>query len=373
MELSGVIGKTKRHWKGQTILLDAIEFLIYRPLSRTWLDRVLKSKMGRLLHQPFLPEDVSPRLLDLFGHVEDYLDKRDDLSVIDAQRDLAESTCKVADELEAHGSQYAVALALGVAHKIQELLEEDFGRNKAVQPGYVSVRPRSKKYPLREVGRDLTLRLVVENAGPGFAHEVRLILDADDLEFASREIGIGRLPPARSHSVDASCQVKKSQGRSDVFAEILWRDFDQTNHTDATLLTIEAQRAGVDWESAASTDPYSLEPVTSDDQLVGRRDALNRLIGSIRASAAGSWIIMGQKRVGKTSIGKALLSRLGDNSFMTVYLEGGDYVHPTAEATIERLAQLLCRQLSLADARLRSLVVPSFGDALTPFVDFADE
>ena len=150
-----------------------------------------------------------------------------------------------------------------------------------------------------------------------------------------------------------------------MLAEVSWRDFDQTIRTDAALLTIGAQRAGIDWDAAAAADPYSLEPVSSDDQLMGRHDALNRLAASIRAPAAGSWIISGQKRVGKTSIGKALLSRLDDDSFMPVYLEGGDYVHPTAEATIGRLGQLLCRQLSLADARLTSLPLPTFGDALT--------
>jgi len=340
---------------------------------RQRLMRVLNSELGKILHQPFLPEDIGPRLLDLFKHVEDYIDKRDDLAVIDAQRELAERACQLADDLEVQGSQYAVALAQGVARKIQELLEEDFGRNKAVQPGHVVLRTRSKKYPLRDVGRDLTLRLVVENTGPGFAHEVRLTLDSDDLEFASPDIGIGRLPPGRSHSVDAHCRVIRSQSTSDVLAEISWLDFDQTTHSDTALITVGAQRTGIDWDSAAAADPYSLEPVTSDDQLMGRREALNRLVGSIRAPSAGSWIITGQKRVGKTSIGKALLSRLDNNSFIPVYLEGGDYVHPTAEATIARLGQLLCRQLSLGDARLRSLAVPSFSDALTPFVDFADD
>src|SRR5262249_33691532 len=118
-----------------------------------------------------------------------------------------------------------------------------------------------------------------------------------------------------------------------------WRSFDGTRHSISQDFELQGQRKDIDWSDLSKSDPYRLEPVSNEADLVGRSEILNDLISRICGPSVGSFFIYGQKRVGKTSVAKTLNDRLLQEStpYHFIYLEGGDYVHPDARTTISFL------------------------------------
>jgi hypothetical protein len=113
---------------------------------------------------------------------------------------------------------------------------------------------------------------------------------------------------------------------TDVICEVTWTDFDRSMKSHTASFALHAQQGVVDWDLLVRQDPYSLEPVETEHDLVGRKDLLNRLSGTFDSRTVGSAIIRGQKRVGKTSIAKTLGNELSKRNFGIVFLEQGDYI-----------------------------------------------
>jgi AAA+ ATPase superfamily predicted ATPase len=172
-------------------------------------------------------------------------------------------------------------------------------------------------------------------------------------------------------------QVQLQSPATELLAEVVlrWVTFDRKDHSSAETLIFEAQPTGVDWISLATLEPYDLEPVTSEDELVGRSEIISQLLGMLAPNSMGSAIIHGQKRVGKTSIAKTLESRILKHQpdLHVLYLEAGEYVRPDAIRTIQALGRRLCVDIRRIAEDLDSIAIPEFEDALAPLGDYLAE
>jgi len=183
---------------------------------------------------------------------------------------------------------------------------------------------------------------------------------------------MGRMETGRI-LVDVPVRVLRSTQSVVVDCRIEWADFDRSQKSELALLEMSAQRSDIDWLRLSSEDPYSLEAVNTEEDLVGRAEILNELVVRTTGAAVGSSYIFGQKRVGKTSIVQTLKTRLMRTEradYLVVYLEGGEYVHPDAKQTLNNLGRRLCEEIQRADKRLEMLALPEFDGALTPLVGF---
>ncbi len=154
-----------------------------------------------------------------------------------------------------------------------------------------------------------------------------------------------------------------------------WTNFDKTSDSTEALFELEGQRTDIDWDSLSVDNPYDLEPVSTEDELVGRTEILNQLIAQSKAKRVGSSFIYGQKRVGKTSIAKTLKTRLTSTfsaSHLVVYLEMGDCIDPDAKTTIKQLGKRLCREIRRANNNFSNLPIPEFEGSLSPLSDFLE-
>jgi hypothetical protein len=119
-----------------------------------------------------------------------------------------------------------------------------------------------------------------------------------------------------------------------------------------------------------------LEPVSSEEQLVGRGAILDALTSMSTSATVGSAVIRGQKRVGKTSIVRALQSRLlrTDASIGVAFLEVGPYGGSSVASTVERLASQVCRELRGTIDDDKGVDPPVFTDgSAVAVVEFVDE
>ena len=342
---------------------------------RQRLMSVINGRLGRILFQPFLPSDIESLFSDFYNLIEKYSSSSEGSNIVETHRDIFEETDHILEILKNTGTSYALMLIENVINKSRDLVDQDFISNEAAQPADVNLKLKDKKYPLSAERSIVHIGLLVKNNGPGYANGILInLLEDDALSLQEDCVEVGRLAPGTSQFVEIPSIVKKKTSGSLLVAELRWTDFDGTGHAKQFEFELIAQRADVDWENLSRSDPYSLEPVISESELVGRKDLLNRLIGTAQATSVGSAIIYGQKRVGKTSIARALQSHLKDEQgYIVVYLEGGDYVEPNPNATISRLGKALCREIRSADTRVSSIALPEFNEALSPLVEYLNQ
>jgi AAA+ ATPase superfamily predicted ATPase len=343
--------------------------------SRQLIMSTLNSRMGRAFTRPFLPDNIDSQIGLLFDAIQNYFEYKDTIEVIELFERVQQIVTGFKAILCQFGSLYSLKMAQEAVDGLLTLVEQDFAHNKAAQPALLSIEQRNKKYPLHLVDNEIKLGLIIRNSGPGYSYDTRVtvLANEDELEFAFSELNIGRLSPNEDNLLEFPARVITSLGEATIVVEALWKDYTGQEQICVAEVTIKAQRSDLNWQDLKQTDPYSLEPVANETELIGRRDVLNRLLASLKNENIGSSIIHGQKRVGKTSLAKALKSNLQDAGYITIYLEAGDYVDPKAKKTISRLGTKLCNKIIDADQRTKHIPMPSFEDALSPFTDFLDE
>lgn len=370
-KLSTTFQEIEKNFAAALNLLTSLDRL---QAHRQRLMNFLNGKTGKLLFHPFLPDTFEAMLLEVYSKCEAYTRTRDTIEVLEAHTKIKETVEKLYQALHAHKTIYSLALEEKVARRIVQLAQDDISTNKIIQPGYMEVRPWDKKLPLHLSNQNVEFSFALTNRGPGYAFNVRIVVIAvDGITVLTEELELGEFAPLAEQLVEVAATVLMPFDSVELLAQVSWSNFEGISRSEDYSFIFDAQRKDIPWEDLKQLDPYSLEPVVTEQDLIGRKETLDRIIGTVKGSAVGSLIISGQKRVGKTSIAKALQSNLEKDNYIVVYLEGGDYVEPTAKATISRFGRKVCRELINKDHRTNRVPVPSFDESLSPLVDFLDE
>lgn len=322
---------------------------------------------------PFIPRELLGARLDfLFAVVDEYLTDRSTKSVQLFQT-AKETLDSYSSEAKAFGTKYSREYLQGLAERLSSLLTVDFKENPMSKPAQLHVEKMEKKYPLHASAKELLVSFMIRNEGPGYSFNTSLrIVDAGNITFEILERYLGHLKPGYM-VMELPGRVTYASESSKISVALDWTNYDGSDAYVETTLQLEGQRTDIDWDILTRVDPYSLEPVTSESDLVGRSEVLSRLVVRAQSKKIGSCYVHGQKRVGKTSIVKTLASKLKSehlSNYNVVYLDGGDYIYPDALTTVANLGRMLCEAVRTADARLRHLTLPSFAGAITPLAEF---
>ena len=155
-----------------------------------------------------------------------------------------------------------------------------------------------------------------------------------------------------------------------VYCTLTWTNGDGSPRTSEDLIELPTQPHNIPWDTLKHAEPYSLEPVTNANELVGRSEQTRLLISKIKAQNVGSFCIYGQRRVGKTSVVATLADMPEVESITILNLETGMFIVPDALDTINNLGMKICSVLLQRNPRLAGLIVPNFIGALSPLDDF---
>jgi len=362
-------------------LSDLIESLLslkgFNEFRKEFMKTICNQATNIIL-SPFLPKTLitKSRLNLLFGKIDDYIKNRSKKKLktlekgIIAQNDLKQFIQEAHDFNTVYANQYLVSFA----RNLNKLIEKDIQQYDEGKPTNLSVYKSEKKYPLHEIGRKLFIEIQIENEGPGYAFNVELNAKSliENIRIEQSLHNIGRLEPS-IQSFRIPAKVIESEKIAFIEIEIAWKNFDNSISVKQFEFEIDSQRSDIDWSLIELEQPYNLEPIESVEDLVGREKIINQLVRQSCAKSIGSSYIFGQKRVGKTSIVRALKSRLSSPGYIVVYLEGGDFVCPSPHDTIHNLGKKLCRQISCIDSRFSHIQIPAFKDgALSPIIDYLD-
>jgi hypothetical protein len=114
--------------------------------------------------------------------------------------------------------------------------------------------------------------------------------------------------------------------------------------------------------------------VTADGGFVGRTAVVRDLVKVL--SQGGNARIQGEKRVGKTSLAKAVHSAVAERwpgRFTFIELESGDFSANSPSATVARLGRLIATEVLRTSPGLGDLPMPDCSEGLAPLTEFFAE
>ena len=111
----------------------------------------------------------------------------------------------------------------------------------------------------------------------------------EGLFVQTSSIGLGTIQPGDSLVFDMVASVVAPSTGATMLTEFSWSSpggrIDET-HT----FEVPAQRGDVDWSSVELTEPYSLEPVATENDLIGRKAELDPLASTGQQPDRGVWV-----------------------------------------------------------------------------------
>ena len=258
--------------------------------------------------------------------------------------------------------------------KILSTISRDMESSPYYLPCELAVFQTEKKYPLFS-GIKNTVSIGIINKGKGYAHNVMLSIknyDKDKVTFLSTEQLIGNLK-LESSIVEFEYQMIQSANSLSVSLELSWNMSDGTFHKREEVFELQPQAVDVDWDLMSSKEPYNLEPVVTDAELIGRESILQKLKNALTLPIGSSYIF-GQRRVGKTSIVKTLEDSNKNSDLLIYYVDAGEWNGAqNAFDSMDNLGEKICKRIQRFNPKFRNIPIPHFGGSFNKISDFLDE
>jgi hypothetical protein len=232
-----------------------------------------------------------------------------------------------------------------------------------------------KQYPLHEEGRPITVSIPIANLGPGMAKAVQAQLSVDSsIAVVDTDIPIGDLPPG---PFDLSVQIMMLRRSKSLYMQVhlSWTTPGSiVREANSADIVLHAQRPDVPWEKLTHQEPYSTE-VAEGDEFYGRKEKLVSVARRLMTLPMRSTYITGQKRVGKTSLAKAVAAHIEatpeHTSLKFSYIEWGSYARSDPNATVYALGNRIASDLQSDLPAVERLTQLDFNGTLAPLIDVA--
>lgn len=277
-------------------------------------------------------------------------------------------------EAESIGTKYSTQFVSKAFQRIKALIASDAENSPYFLPSSLEIFKTEKKYPFY-VGMRNNLNFGILKKGKGYAHNVIVKItdyNRDALILPIEMQLIGNIT-SEFTVVEFEYEVQTESDVVTLEIEVLWSSSNE--HVESYINTIEllSQAKNIPWERIKLIKPYTLEPVETDSELIGR-DIILQKLKSMLALPLGSAYIFGQRRVGKTSIVKTLLSSNVDKNLLIHYIEAGDWNDAqNAFSSMNNLAEKICKKIKRHSPKFNSLSIPSFQGSFNKITDFFDE
>jgi len=335
--------------------------------------RLYQNPLVGAIALPFLPDFLSKRNIGLpLSAVHNYViaEPRLTMSTYSEAKETLETTL---EDCARYDIRYVREFFGPFFFVLLDQLTDDFESSPFNLPGILVLTEQGKKYPFTIPAADVRLAFAVENRGSGIAFDVALAIDTDaSLSLAVSSQFLDHIDPGeRLEPVEYRATVAKPTVDSvSVICTLTWTDGNGTKRRVDDLIELPTQPRDIPWDELRHAEPYSLEPVTKAEELIGRSEETRLLISKIRAQSVGSFCIYGQRRVGKTSVVATLEDMPEVDGVTILNLETGMFIVPDAKETINNLGTSICNTLLQVHPHLADLSPPEFRGALSPLDRF---
>lgn len=311
--------------------------------NRQAIIKAISSDRNAAYLQPFGQQRVKASLTKILSDADEILCCRDHSfsSRVDALSGYIDAELNWASEcVNFFTSQFYVASLEALQKGLKEIAAAAVSRFVCnISPVGSGRDIADKHYPLHEVERIVRVSIPLRNDGPGVATDCKAHVEStsDCVDF-DRTVNLGDIPPG-NFSLSFEVMVAKATDSVKLAIAFEWNVMGETAARSITVpVTLVGQDTDIDWTDARQRHPYSTDVAEGED-FVGRASKVTALCGRFQKDRMGSSFITGQKRVGKTSLARAVESVLSasDSRFAVLYLEWGQYSRMDPVETVEAL------------------------------------
>jgi len=295
-------------------LVSQIRTIVDVITSKSTLDSV-KAQRSRLiekLHQltSFVLDQERPLIarmhLLLSSELSTYLKAQDD-SVEEAYTNFKQSVQRIIEESHALDTFLSSCILLPLILSVERAISANY--TATIHSKLPELKLKLLKPEARSEGNTALLDIKVENEGADVARDCMLRLEPKEqlhLSFENSPIRFGKVEAGSANVVTGRLHCSTDALVISLKCLFEWKDRAGL-HQRSEMLKVERQRI-LDWDELVYTAPYGIQSITEPAKLKGRDDQLREL--RLGFFSKGTFMITGQKRVGKTSLVNVLLAEL---------------------------------------------------------------
>ncbi|EOG7789433.1 phosphoribosyltransferase-like protein [Vibrio fluvialis] len=275
-------------------------------------------------------------------------------------------------------NRYSQLFIETILNKVWLLAKSEFDSSELQSKSDISVIESKRKYPLHIEGREFQIKGTLVNNGPGIAYGTTLnIIDFDSpLSVSPEESNLGDLDKGTySFSLKGSVKSPTSETPT-ILGQVTYYDHEKNEYEKEFEINLTPQNSDIDWDLIKYKQPYSLESIENEDELIGRTDLLETITEKLRLRKMESSIIYGQKRVGKTSLARTIQNRFqNQKDYINIFIETGSLDKSSPEMFIKSLGKKIIKniKLKISNPAIKSIDHDDFSGSLHPLVSFVED
>ncbi len=207
-----------------------------------------------------------------------------------------------------------------------KIAKQDFMDSELHTEAKIKVINSKRKYPIHIYSKEFQIKAKIVNEGPGISYNTRInIIDFDSpLSIAEEELNLGDLDTGSYEFTLVGQVTSESKEAPMIIGQVCYLNHENKERELDFEITVTPQNADIDWDIIKYKQPYSLESVDNEKDLIGRKDLLEIITEKLRLKKMESSIIHGQKRVGKTSLARTIQNRFSNNpQYVCIFIETG--------------------------------------------------
>lgn len=239
-----------------------------------------------------------------------------------------------------YGTLYLKKYFATLMSKILNMINQEFNKSTICKHSELEINNYDKKYPLHNLNELIGVRFILTNKGPGHAFDVSIEnITGIDIGIIENSRFLSYLEPGEI-IIEIPAKISTACECAMIGGILKWTNYDRSKKEKNFSIYLESQNPNICWEDLEAQDPYSLDPVNTRQDLVGREEYIKELIARSKAKSVGSFIIYGQRRVGKTSIVKTLeniLNKENNDNFKAIYIPYGDFSSDDPKEAVNKL------------------------------------
>lgn len=251
----------------------------------------------------------------------------------------------------------------------------DFNKSDLLTPAKVAIECSQRKYPLHSINQLFPIKFKLINNGPGVAFGLRVNVEDCDvgLELVTYELNVGDIDVGEYDLILNAKTISTIDNTPMIIGYVSWEDYKGERNQKEFEIDVTPQNGTIFWEDIKYNQPYSLESVESEEELIGRKDLLENISSKLKLRKAESSIIYGQKRVGKTSLARTIQNRFKNKkNNISIFIETGSLDKSTSDNFIKSLGEKIIKKISI-EVQLSHLEVINFSGSLHPLVSFIED
>ena len=290
---------------------------------------------------------------------------------IKTQQKLVKSISSyLADIKKAERTSIEKVIIIDLLEKSIFILQDNLPEEHKIRIANLLIENVERKYPFNKTNEPFDVKFKIVNDGGGEAQNTIIKIESkqSSLDILTKEMHLGEIQTQATIIAKAICLQDINSDSIIINAEVSWNDFEGKNKKSMTELLLLRQNSNIDWENLKN--PYSLDAVKGKDDFIGRKEIIKRILSNYEKETFESSIITGQKRVGKSSIGRAVESILKErDNYITIYVSVNDLDNQKPETFINSFGETIYSELKFNFQRLDyKLLDAKFEGSLYPLL-----